>query len=35
VLLEDAGLLPKEADFARTNPGVKVSEGYLERGPSV
>ena len=33
VLLEDAGLAPAEADIARNNPGVKVSEAYLERGP--
>jgi aminoglycoside phosphotransferase (APT) family kinase protein len=32
-LLENAGIIAPEADFARTNPGCKVAHGYLERGP--
>jgi aminoglycoside phosphotransferase (APT) family kinase protein len=31
-LLEAAGLVPKEADFARNNPGVAVTQSLLERG---
>jgi aminoglycoside phosphotransferase (APT) family kinase protein len=35
VLLEDAGLMAEEEDFARTNPGVRVTRTLLEQGPSV
>jgi aminoglycoside phosphotransferase (APT) family kinase protein len=34
MLLEDAGLAPVEADIARTNPGVMVTQSLLEHGPS-
>ena len=35
VLLEDAGVVPKDADIARNNPGVQVTERLLEQGAGV